>query len=60
MERKRLVGLRELADHLGLSPWTVYGLVRKDLNGIPRYKIGRQWRFDLDEVDRWIRETKRK
>jgi len=59
MKSDKLVSLREIADHLGLSPWTIYGMLKKELNGIPRYKVGKRWFFDIAQVDEWIEENKR-
>lgn len=43
---------RELARYLKLNPVTVH---RKALKGeIPAMRIGRQLRFDKDQIDRWL------
>jgi len=26
---------------------------------IPAYKVGRQWRFESEEIDRWVKVQKR-
>ena len=46
-----------LAHFLGVARITVYRLAeRRDL---PGHKIGGQWRFLRDEVDRWLRGRRR-
>jgi excisionase family DNA binding protein len=41
----------ELADYLKVHPTTIYRLVR--LGAIPAFKIGNNWRFDAEIIDRW-------
>lgn len=47
-----LVTVAEVAEHLGLSPRTVYDWVAA--GKMPARRIGNVYRFDLDEIDRWI------
>lgn len=47
------VGVRELAQHMGVSEKTIYRMLND--NQIPfAVKIGGQWRFRADSVDKWI------
>jgi len=47
----------EVADYLSLDPQTVS---RKAQAGdLPAFKVGNRWRFDRDDIDRWIGEQKR-
>lgn len=47
----------EVADYLSLDPQTVS---RKAQNGdLPAFKVGNRWRFDREDIDRWIGEQKR-
>ena len=47
------LSLDELARYLKVPKSTLYKLVmRRD---VPGYKVGRSWRFDRDEVDRWVK-----
>lgn len=47
------VGVRQLAQHMGVSEKTVYRMLND--NQIPfAVKIGGQWRFRADSVDKWI------
>ena len=46
--------LNEVADYLRIPRSTVYKLVRE--GRIPGQKVGRQWRFRRDTIDRWLDE----
>jgi len=49
---------KELAQFLKLSESTIYKLAA---NGeIPGFKIGDSWRFDLEEIQKLIRQSKEK
>ena len=49
---------KELAQFLKLSESTIYKLAS---NGdIPGFKIGDSWRFDLEEIQKLIRQSKEK
>jgi len=63
-----LVGVWVLQDHLDMAIWldfkeltsylkmprsTLYRLVQN--NQLPGHKVGRSWRFDREEIDRWIK-----
>jgi excisionase family DNA binding protein len=50
--------LDELAQYLRVHRSTIYRLLRK--NQLPAFKIGSDWRFNLDSVDKWIYEAQRK
>ena len=49
---KRLLTTQEVAEFLGKSPWWI----RENIGplGIPAIKVGRQWRFDEDDVESWL------
>ncbi len=50
--------LDEVADYLRVTTKTVYRLLEK--SAIPATKVGRQWRFDRDAIDAWLRQNSRK
>jgi excisionase family DNA binding protein len=52
---KALVSLAEAARALGVSERTVRRLVAK--RQLPAYKVGGQWRVDLDEVREALRSA---
>jgi excisionase family DNA binding protein len=48
MSDERALSVKELAEHLGLHPTTVYAKAKT--GDIPGFQIGRTWRFYLSEV----------
>ncbi len=49
----RWLSVEEIAAHLGLKRDTLYRwVIRKQM---PAHKVGRLWKFQLDEVDAWVR-----
>lgn len=51
-----LVTAKEVGEFLKLSDSTVYKLAAQ--GEIPGFKIGKSWRFDLDEVIKAVKERK--
>ena len=49
----RWLSVEEIAAHLGVKPDTIYKWVRK--RRIPAHKVGRLWKFDIAEVDQWVK-----
>lgn len=47
-----MMTLEEVARYLRLHPSTVYRLAREGI--IPGFKLGSQWRFNRERVDRWM------
>jgi len=43
----------DVASHLGVVKDTVYRW--RESKGLPAHKIGRLWKFQLSEVDEWVR-----
>jgi excisionase family DNA binding protein len=46
--------VREIAFHLGVSKETIYRWLER--GKIPAYKVGKQWKFKTDEVDKWVKK----
>ena len=46
----------QIADHLQVSKEKIYKLSQK--GRMPASKFGGQWRFDLKEVDNWVRKQR--
>lgn len=55
-EIERLYSVEEIANHIGVSKDTIRAWVKKDT--IPFYKVGRQYKFKLSEIDAWIESGK--
>jgi excisionase family DNA binding protein len=51
---KRLVSIKEAAVYTGLSPHTIYTMVSQ--RRIPFVKMGRLVKFDLELLDKWIKQ----
>ena len=53
MTAESWVTAEQVADHLGVVKDTVYRW--RERKGLPAHKIGRLWKFQLSEVDEWVR-----
>jgi excisionase family DNA binding protein len=49
---KPILTLKEVAEYLKLSELSLYRLLHK--GKIPGFKIGQQWRFTKNTIDKWI------
>lgn len=52
----RLFDIKQLSEILNVKPKTIYDWTHK--GQIPYIKIGRLLRFDLNDIERWIRNKK--
>ena len=52
----RWLSVGEIAKHLGVSRDTVYTWVNE--KHMPAHKVGKLWKFQIKEVDQWIRSGK--
>jgi len=43
----------DVAAHLGVSKDTIYVWIAE--KGMPAHKVGRLWKFQASEVDKWVR-----
>ena len=53
MDQIRWLSVEEIAEHLGVSKDTIYKWLEKDK--IPAHKVGRLWKFQIAEIDEWVR-----
>ena len=58
LSMERLMTIDEVAAYMQVSRFTVYRLAKERL--IPGTKIGRQWRFQKEDIDQWVRAQYRK
>src|SRR5579872_5562437 len=56
MSNNRILTVSELAEHLNVHRITIYRLLKN--GSLPGFKIGRVWRFDLDEISNWMASGK--
>ncbi|MBJ9968634.1 helix-turn-helix domain-containing protein [Burkholderia seminalis] len=47
------VTAEQVAEHLGVAKDTVYRW--REHRGLPAHKVGRLWKFQLSEVNEWVR-----
>ncbi len=52
----RWLSVEEIAEHLGIKKDTVYKWVKT--RQMPVHKVGRLLKFQVNEIDRWVREGK--
>jgi excisionase family DNA binding protein len=52
----RWLSVQEIAVHLGASRDTVYRWIED--RKLPAHRLGRFWKFKLEEVDEWVRAGK--
>ena len=50
---ERWLSVEEIAEHLGVSKDSIYAWINK--KRMPAHRIGRFWKFKVDEVDEWVR-----
>ncbi len=51
---RRLLTIKEVADYTGLSVHTLYAMVSQ--RRIPHVKVGRLVKFDVQMLEKWIRQ----
>ena len=56
IETERWLSVEEIANHIGCSKDTIRAWIKKET--IPYHKVGRQFKFKISEVDRWIESGK--
>ncbi len=54
----KLMTIEEVASYMQVSRFTVYRLAKE--HSIPASKVGRQWRFQKEEIERWMQDQYRK
>lgn len=50
--------LEQIAEYLQMSTSSIYKMAQG--GKIPAYKVGRQWRFKKEEIDKWVEKQKPK
>lgn len=54
--QERWLSVDEIAAHLGVNPDTVYKWIER--KRLPAHKVGRLWKFQVSEVNDWVRAGK--
>lgn len=52
-QEERWLSVDEIAAHLGVNPDTVYKWIER--KKLPAHKVGRLWKFQVTEVNAWVR-----
>jgi excisionase family DNA binding protein len=52
-----LLKVGDVAEYLRVHPSTIYRLLRR--KKLPAFKLGGDWRFDLESIDRWRLDCER-
>lgn len=47
------VSVDQIAEHLGVTRDSIYRWI--DRKGLPAHRVGRLWKFQVSEVDDWVR-----
>lgn len=55
-EPEKWVSLEEIAVHTGLSKDTIRNYIKRGV--IPFYRIGKQYKFKISEIDSWVESGK--
>ena len=50
--------LEEVASYLRVHPSTIYRMLKRQQ--IPAFKVGSDWRFNLESIDRWRTDAERR
>jgi len=53
----KIMTVTEVADYLRISRNTAYRMVRT--GKLPAFRIGPDWRFNIEAIDRWCLEQQR-
>jgi excisionase family DNA binding protein len=51
IEDRRVMKLKELSEYLKVHPSTIYRQLKR--GRLPAFKIGSDWRFNVESIDRW-------
>lgn len=48
------ISIEEAAEYLGVNKDSVRNWIKKGNSEIPAHKIGKQWKFKKNELDKWV------
>jgi excisionase family DNA binding protein len=57
VSRSPVLSVQELAEYLRVGPATIYRLLKR--RELPGYRVGSEWRFNLESIDGWRRARER-
>ena len=50
-ETTHVLTVKELSDYLKVHPSTIYRQLKR--GNLPAFKVGSDWRFNIESIDRW-------
>ena len=56
-ETPSILTLENVAQYLRVHPSTIYRLLKR--RQLPAFKVGRDWRFTRESIDRWRADAER-
>ncbi len=56
LDMDKWLTLEQIAEYLQMSTSSIYKMAQA--GKIPSYKVGRQWRFKKEEIDKWVERNK--
>ena len=56
--RPEVMTVPQLAEYLQCNKSTIYRLIKK--GDIPAFKVGADWRFKRDVIEKWLRQQHRR
>jgi len=54
---EKVLTLHEVSEYLKVHPSTIYRHLKQGL--IPAFKVGSDWRFNIESIDRWRLDQER-
>ena len=57
-EMAPILTVGNVAEYLRVHPSTIYRMVKK--RQLPAFKVGSDWRFNRESIDRWRADAERK
>ena len=58
MQDNKWLSMSDVCNYLHISRDTVMNWIKRE--GMPAHKKGRLWRFDINEVDEWMKNSEAK
>ena len=55
-ENSQLMTVEDVSEYLRVKPSTVYEWASN--GNLPGVKVGRLWRFERSEIEKWVRENR--
>jgi excisionase family DNA binding protein len=52
--QSKVMTVEEVSEYLHVHPSTIYRLIKR--NKIPAFRIGSDWRFNIETIDKWRSE----